>query len=388
MIGTIDVAVEAKSPNLPLFPMRAFVGSPSSIRVRNVPKRVGDWNINRVYVSVIYPDGTIKQADCVQTGGVWVGTVEGTATSGTCENGYTVFADGTDENGNPVTGYVLGKGDVEILEADGTLSPDPARYYVKLLSAEAAEPREGDMYPTEGGYVIWQNGQANLLGTPFDQITSYVESAVSAKADLSAIPTNVSQLSNDSGFITSAEIEPYYNDLTSTTGLARTAHTLALVDNASFMEPIEGGKFWTSLRTYRDLTKQFRAAMTLTTYHPYVMSMYNGQTLSPELSLYFCKDELRYGTTRPRLYYEGYMFRTAGAGFAIPCSEDGTPDGRLVETTGVQPNWVLMENNTTSIHSIGFSTSWDDPYGNIITIDGQTDSIFAHRTNAYKTYAI
>lgn len=187
MIGTIDIEVQAKSPNLPLFPMRAFVGSPSSIRVRNVPKRVGDWNINKVYLTVVYPDGTIKQADCVQTGGVWVGTVEGTATSGTCENGYTVFADGTDENGNPVTGYVLGKGDIEILEADGTISPDPARYYVKLLSAEAAEPREGDMYPTEGGYVIWQNGQANLLGTPFDQITSYVESAVSAKADLSTL---------------------------------------------------------------------------------------------------------------------------------------------------------------------------------------------------------
>jgi len=63
-----------------------------------------------------------------------------------------------------------------------------------------------------------------LLGTPFEQITAYVESAVSAKADLStlddyakidelsskadlsAIPTNTSQLSNDSGFITSADI--------------------------------------------------------------------------------------------------------------------------------------------------------------------------------------
>lgn len=48
------------------------------------------------------------------------------------------------------------------------------------------------------------------------------------------------------------------------------------------------------------------------------------------------------------------MFRTAGAGFAILCSEDGTPDGRLVETTDVQNSYVLMENNTTSIHSIGF----------------------------------
>jgi hypothetical protein len=123
----------------------------------------------------------------VLVGGIWVGTLQGTPTSGTSTNGYTIFADGTDENGNNVTGYVLGKGDIEILEADGTLSPDPARYTVKLLSAEATQPREGDMYPTDDGYVIWQSGQAHLLGTPFEQITSYVESAISAKADLSML---------------------------------------------------------------------------------------------------------------------------------------------------------------------------------------------------------
>ncbi len=120
-------------------------------------------------------------------GGIWVGTIQGTSTSGTSKNGYTIFADGTDENGNNVTGYILGKGDIEILEADGTMSPDPTRYYVKLLSAEATQPREGDMYPTDEGYVIWQDGQANLLGTPFEQITAYVDSTISSKADLSAI---------------------------------------------------------------------------------------------------------------------------------------------------------------------------------------------------------
>ena len=187
MIKTIDVECNAANPNLPLKPMFAFVNSPSSIRVRNVPKRIGDWCIRKVHFTAVYPDSTVKTAECALTGGVWVGTIEGTTTSGTSTNGYTIFADGTDENGNNVTGYVLGKGDIEILEADGTLSPDPARYAVKLLSAEAAQPREGDMYPTDEGYVIWQNGQANQLGTPFEQISVYVESAVSAKADLSTL---------------------------------------------------------------------------------------------------------------------------------------------------------------------------------------------------------
>ena len=153
---------------MPLHPMRAYVGSPSSIRVRNVPRRIGDWCIRSVYFTAVYPDGTIKTANCVLVGGVWVGTIEGTSVSGTSQNGYTIFADGTDENGNLVTGYILGKGDIEILEADGSLSPDTTRYYVKLLSSETAQPKEGDMYPTSAGYVIWQNGEANQLGTSFD----------------------------------------------------------------------------------------------------------------------------------------------------------------------------------------------------------------------------
>lgn len=137
MIGTLDVECQAKNPNLPLAPMTAFVNSPSSLRIRNVPKRIGDWCIRNVYVTCVYPDGTTKSVQCVFVGGIWVGTIQGTSTSGTSTNGYTIFADGTDENGNNVTGYILGKGDINILEADGTLSPDPARYYVKLLSAEA-----------------------------------------------------------------------------------------------------------------------------------------------------------------------------------------------------------------------------------------------------------
>lgn len=176
MIGTVDVAVQALNPSMPLYPMRAFVSSPTSIRVRNVPKRIGKWAIESVQFVAAYPDGSIKTAQCVLTGGVWVGTIEGTSTSGTSTNGYTIFASGTDENGEPVTGYILGKGDIEILNADGTLNPDAPSYYVHLLSAQADVPKEGDLYPTLSGYMIWQNGQANQLGTPFEEITAYVES--------------------------------------------------------------------------------------------------------------------------------------------------------------------------------------------------------------------
>jgi len=155
MIGTICVECQAQSPNLPLYPWTAYVNSPSSIRVRNVPKKIGSWCITRVYVSVVYPDGEIKTAECVPVGGVYVGTVAGAGVSGTTENGYVIIADGTDENGASVTGYVLGRGNVTILDDDGILQPDAKRYYVRMLSADTENHYEGDLYPTESGYVIW-----------------------------------------------------------------------------------------------------------------------------------------------------------------------------------------------------------------------------------------
>ena len=80
------------------------------------------------------------------------------------------------------------------------------------------------------------------------------------------------------------------------------------------------------------------------------------------------------------------MFRTGGAGFAIPCSEDGTPDGTLYETTGVQANYVLVSSRTP--HTIGFTSYGDDPYGHITSLDGQEGMITASRGTKLKTKSI
>ena len=149
---------------MPLFPLRAFVNSPSSIRVRNVPKKIGNWQITKVYFNAAYPDNSIKSADCVLVGGVWVGTIEGSSTSGSSLNGYTIFADGVDENGNSVNGYVLGKGDIQILEADGTITPGETTYYVHMLSGEPAQPKEGDLYQISGTWYIYQDGTSYPIG--------------------------------------------------------------------------------------------------------------------------------------------------------------------------------------------------------------------------------
>lgn len=158
MIAVVDVQIQAANPSMPLYPWRAFAGSPSSLRIRNVPKRIGNWNINRVYVSATYPDGSVKAADCVLTGGVYVCTVEGSDATGTARNGYTVYADGVDENDRPVTGYILGKGDISILEADGQLDPGKTLAYVHLLSAEPSEPKAGDLWQVSGSWYVYQDG--------------------------------------------------------------------------------------------------------------------------------------------------------------------------------------------------------------------------------------
>lgn len=164
MIAVVDVAVQAANVSMPLFPWRAYLNSPSSLRIRNVPRRVGNWNIDKVYVTAAYPDNSIKSADCVLVGGVWVCTIAGSTSTGFSQNGYTIFADGKDENGNEVTGYVLGKGDITILEADGTITPGEDTYYVHMLSAQPSAPKEGDLWQTSGSWYIYQDGTAYPIG--------------------------------------------------------------------------------------------------------------------------------------------------------------------------------------------------------------------------------
>lgn len=65
MIGTISVEIQAANPSMPLFPLRAFINSPTSLRIRNVPKKIGDWSITKVYVSAAYPDNSIQSTECV-----------------------------------------------------------------------------------------------------------------------------------------------------------------------------------------------------------------------------------------------------------------------------------------------------------------------------------
>ena len=95
---------------------------------------------------------------------MWVGTVAGSSITGRCENGYTVFASGNDENGNPVSNYTLGKGLVEILEADADLKPGADIKYVRIFDEEPITPKDGDVWQLSGSWYIYQDGQSWPIG--------------------------------------------------------------------------------------------------------------------------------------------------------------------------------------------------------------------------------
>ena len=106
-------------------------------------------------------------------------------------DGYTVYADGIDENGEPVSGYILGKGEVEILSTD-TISPEVVQYYVHLLEDGDVERHiNGDLWKDAdtGAWLIWQDGQAWAVGDDtglIDELRERVDALDSTTSELSA----------------------------------------------------------------------------------------------------------------------------------------------------------------------------------------------------------
>ena len=158
MIGTIDVEINAAHPAMPLAEFAAFVNSPSHVRVRNVPRGVGAWSITAVHVVVSYPDNSIRSTACAHVGALWTCTIPACALDGKVENGFQVIADGVDENGNAITGYVLGLGDVCVLKRDGTVTVGKTSYYYHFLDEVPEHPQVADVCVI-GGQLKWYDGE-------------------------------------------------------------------------------------------------------------------------------------------------------------------------------------------------------------------------------------
>ena len=141
---------------MPLQPIFTFKGSPSSLRILDVPTSIGKWNITRVYIKSNSPDNSLKIHDCVRQGSVWVGTIDGTEIVGKVKSGIEILADGIDENGSNVNGYVLGVADYIVLERDSTISDkDIEKFYVKFVEQLPDNPNIGDTILDNGWLLIY-----------------------------------------------------------------------------------------------------------------------------------------------------------------------------------------------------------------------------------------
>ena len=416
MIGVVDVEIQAKNPNLPLWPLRAYINSPSSIRLRNVPRKVGQWQITSVQFVVNYPDKTQKTAQCVLHGNIWVGTVEGCSTSGSFENGYTVLADGTDENGNPVSGYVLGRGDVEILKEDGTPIEDPTHFVTddELDAAISSKAEISDVDDVANDLTNLSNSLSDYYTKNETSSAVEIDAKFETKADLSALnevadslsdyylksetsstveiqtaldgkqptgdyaltsqlPTKISELSNDSGYITSAQVEP--STVLGMNGYAANseyATRLKALDTGTGL-PTDRGIIIPAF-TYDSATNNYTLDLygSVAGYHPWILRRLFGTDFSPVITLEWRKGTIYRkrvigGTARWSVVYTNNWMWLAKGQYAITCpTGDGKPDGKfyvLNYEDETHPNYI--NDPATDVHTITYNNF------NITSIDGQ-----------------
>lgn len=188
-------------------------------------------------MNVNYPDKTLKTAQCVLVGGVWVGTIEGSSATGSYTNGYTVLANGTDENGNPVSGYVLGRGDVEILKEDGTpIADDPTHFVTddELDAAISSKAEISDVDDVANDLTDLSNSLSDYYLKTETSSATEIQTALDGKqptgnyALVSQIPLSVSQLENDSGYLTEHQSLSDYYTKNETSSNAEISTTLNL----------------------------------------------------------------------------------------------------------------------------------------------------------------
>ena len=202
MFGEIEISVNAAHPNLPLAPLSTFVGSPSTVRILGVPCAAGKSRITGVSLVVVCPDNSIRSSACVFAGDVWTGSLAAFDESAKIVNGFRVVANGTDENGNAIDGYVLGVGDVEIMAIDGTITTGKTSYYLHFLADVPENPKYADVAPFSDGLKMWDGTQWTpfAIGTDsseVDALATRIDEAGSVevpKASINSLKTCVESI--------------------------------------------------------------------------------------------------------------------------------------------------------------------------------------------------
>ena len=182
MVGTIQIKCSAHNPSMPLCPVFAFQDSYQQVRISDVPKKIGDWNIKRVEVECLFPDNRTMRFDGELVGGVWAATITSCPIAGTSKNGFVV--NGYDENGNK---YVLGKSDLYIMTNDQRIVPQKEIQLVNILPNKPDAPHVGDAVFVDGKFEVYDGetwvSTGSSDGYTKEETDNAILSALSAKED-------------------------------------------------------------------------------------------------------------------------------------------------------------------------------------------------------------
>ena len=169
MVRTFKVELNAAHPELPLMEASAIVGSTSTAFISRVPASVGSWHVTKVYAQAEYPDGTTTTVEAtVGAAGIYTATLPATQTSGRVRGGFCVLADGIDELGEPVTGYILGMADMAVYTRDLQVIPGYNGVAMHYFDYAPTVAKKGDVAPIDGTIKMYDGTQWVSLGGASD----------------------------------------------------------------------------------------------------------------------------------------------------------------------------------------------------------------------------
>ena len=224
MIRPIDIRLNAAHPELPLVEAFTFTGSPSTVLIRGVPPNCGRWAITAVNVAATFPDNSTTTRAAVQSAnGVWVATLPATATSGRTASGLRIMADGIDENGEIVTGYILGVADFAVASLGISPAPEPGETSYQMLYFDTIPSvlHKGDVTKIDG-VLKFYDGTA---WQPFANIDPSNYVPTSRTINGKALTDNVSLSGSDIPTTSAAQGSPTLSNSIST--LTTTTQTLS-----------------------------------------------------------------------------------------------------------------------------------------------------------------